>query len=403
MPSVCLIDTQMCLPPSGGPNYFLLTLAAHLVRRGWRVWVIGQPGPHRQVLDKYLAEGISVLENVWATGSLPEEKAECLGEWAERTRPDVFLISNCTDAAWLALPGLPKTVRTISVAHHNVAAYYQPVQHYAPFIDCAVGVSPQIAERLTELTAPERCRYIPYGVDILSADRFAARLAREDHALRIGYVGRLVEEQKRLSRLVPIAAELSRRAIPFHLQLIGDGPDRPAVERAFREHGLHEHVSFPGWLDRDALAQRYAELDVLVMVSDAEGLPIALLEAMGHGAVPVVSDVQSGMTSVIRNGENGFLLSKHDTQGFADRVELLARDVSRRRAMQAKSWETSQDYSVERMVSAYETLFRDLLSSDHGRPDGPVADGFPVMPSCRSRYPYWLRKAKRLFLATAGK
>jgi glycosyltransferase involved in cell wall biosynthesis len=316
----------------------------------------------------------------------------------------VFLISNCIDAAWLALPGLPETVRTICVAHHDVAAYYQPVQHYAPFIDCAVGVSPHITERLTELAGPKQCRYVPYGVDVLSADGFAARMARADeHGLRIGYVGRLVEDQKRLSRLVPIAAELTRRAIPFHLQLIGDGPDRQAIERAFQENGLHEPVSFLGWLDRDALTQRYAELDVLVMVSDAEGLPIAMLEAMGHGAVPVVSDVRSGMTSVIKNGENGFLLSKDDTQGFADRMELLAKDPSRRRAMQAKSWETSQEYSVERMVSTYEGIFRDLLTPDNGRADRPSANNFPVMPSCRSRYPYWLRKAKRLFLATAGK
>jgi len=91
--------------------------------------------------------------------------------------------------------------------------------------------------------------------------------------------------------LAPLASELKRRKIFFELHLVGDGPDRPALQTAFEQDGLLQNIKFWGWLDPEAVKERLLELDALVLMSDCEGLPLALLEAMAHGVVPVISRI----------------------------------------------------------------------------------------------------------------
>jgi glycosyltransferase involved in cell wall biosynthesis len=397
VPKICLIDTQMCFSPLGGPNFFLVALARHLVARGWSVDVVGQEGPRHEISDALAACGISILDTLWRPWHLPEEKADRLRAWLCERQPDLLLISNCVDVAWLTLPALPPRIRTVSVAHADVSAYYDPVKHYWPFIDRAVGVSPQIVRQLAQLTGDhgDRCLYIPYGVETLDADAIAAKTGKSaDRAFRIGYVGRVIEELKRVSRLAPLVTELARRGVPFHFDVIGDGPDRPALQRSFQEHGVGGQVTFHGWLSGASLRQCYAELDAVVLVSDREGLPIALLEAMGHGAVPVVTDVDCGIATVVRDGDNGFRVPPADTQRFADRLEALIHDRGRLGEIQRRSWQTSQAYTTAQMGMSYESLFEELLSPSHPRLPRPDARSFPVLASCRSPYPAWMRKVK---------
>jgi glycosyltransferase involved in cell wall biosynthesis len=355
MPSVCLIDTLLSIPPFGGPIFFLGQLANQLRGRGWDVSIITQRGPDPRVRDALVRDGLDVVEGPWKPWHLPETKARLFREWVVETALDVFVISNCRDVSWLTLPFLPERVRAVSIAHHDVAAYYNPVQHYFPYIDLAVGVSPQIRDRLAVMpgAAPDRCRYIPYGVDVLDADRASAKVSAAGvPRFNIGYVGRVVENQKRVMSFPPLLRRLARR-IPFHFHVIGDGPDRAALERAFAEHGVSDRISFLGWLEGEELRRRLEELDVLVMVSETEGLPIAMLEAMGHAVVPVVSEVGSGMSSVVEDGRNGFLIDFRDLATYAERIEWLFKDAGLLRTMQWKSWETAQGYKAEHMGASY--------------------------------------------------
>ena len=364
MPSVCLIDTMMQGPLLGGPSYFLIRLASYLKNRGWETSVVSQRGPNPRVRDALRDLGITVFDKLWQPWHLPEEKANFLQKWVETTRPEFYVISGCRDVSWLALPFLPERTYTVSVAHHDIGAYYDPVRHYAHFLDRMIGVSPQITNRLEELANEngDRCRYIPYGVDLSPEEQIARKTSEGVHPIRIVYVGRLVEDQKRVMGLPLLARELTDRNLPFHLDIIGDGPDRDGLVRAINSARVSQHVSFQGWLDGDPLRRRLREADVFVLLSDAEGLPIAMLEAMGHGVVPVVTDIDCGIRTVVRDGQNGFLVSLNDFRAYADRLELLYRDKVLRREMQLASWSTSRDYTVERMGAAYEKTFNSLLA-----------------------------------------
>ncbi len=399
------IDTTLTTPPTGGATTFLVELCTALATRGDRVTVVAQPGPDQSVARRLQAAGVEVRQDLWRRAHLPEERAARLARWVSEQQVKVFVISISADAGWVVLPLLGPSIVTMSIAHADISAFYDPLKHYAPFIDCAVGVSEAIHRRIIGQCSipPARAHHVPYGVPSLSSAEITASRERQfelDEPLRIGYLGRLVQGHKRVLDLVPLAKELERRGIPFELHLLGDGPERVALESGFQKNGVTRNVKFWGWLTPEAVRQRLRELDALVLLSDSEGLPLALLESMGHGVVPVVTNLEGGLREVVKDGENGFLVDVGDIGAFVDRLALLAGDRERLSLLRQAAWETSQNYSLERMVQWYVQTFQEAAERTLGRTqrDG-LNSQYPIMPSCRSKYPFWLRKIKSRVLS----
>jgi glycosyltransferase involved in cell wall biosynthesis len=405
---VVIVDTTMTTPPTGGAHTFLADICAPLAARGWRPSFVTQPGPERGIVGALGAAGGEVVDNLWTAAALPEERAERLAAWVNEARPDAYVISASPDAGWLALPLLDAEVPTLSVAHNDVGAFYEPLKHYGAFIDCAVSVSLEIERRTVEECGipPARSRRIPYGVSSLGEAEARARAESSSGGgpLRIGYVGRLVREQKRVQELAPLAAELVRRGVDFELHVVGEGAERGALEAEFARRGLAGRARFWGWLAPAEVKRRLKELDVFLLMSDYEGLSVALLEAMGHALAPVVTDIRSGTGEVVADGRNGFLLPVGDVEKFAERLEQLARDRPLLASLRLAAWEASQPYTVGRTADAYVAAFAAARENNAGRAARAERQtDFPVMPACRSPYPFWLRKLKRRVLAAAGR
>ncbi len=202
---------------------------------------------------------------------------------------------------------------------------------------------------------------------------------------------------------VPLTCELRRRGVQFELHLVGEGNDRSTLEEEFQRQLPGADVTFWGWLSPQEVKQRLLELDVYVLMSAFEGLPVALLEAMGHGVVPVVSRIASGSGQVVRDGENGYIVVIGDVATFADRLESLAHDRHLLRSLKAAAWDTSREFSSKRMVERYIATFLYFTAPEFSREHRTaVPQPYPVMPSCKSPFPIWLRKLKRRFLITAN-
>jgi glycosyltransferase involved in cell wall biosynthesis len=404
---IIIIDTTLTTPPTGGAQTFLVELGGALVERGWTVSVVTQPGPVEEIVASLRRAGVEVREDIWAASDLPEERAARLAAWAGAQRPDVYVVSISPDAGWLALPLLDAHIATVTIAHNDVSAFYEPLKHYHPFVDCAVGVSEDIHRKIVERChiPAERARRIAYGVHPVAPDEAEARCADSadgDAPLRVGYVGRLVQSQKRVFDFVPLAEELRRRGVAFELQLIGDGSERAALEEEFKKRGLGGSVRFRGWLSPPEVERRLLELDVFLLLSDYEGLPVALLEAMGHALVPVVTAIESGSAEVVRDGESGFVVQVGDVVGAAERLALLARDRETLRRMKHAAWERSREFSVGAMVENYLDCFKRLTGGGSARAYRKgVPRPYPIMQSCASQYPAWLRKLKARLLVLA--
>src|SRR5262249_10565067 len=92
--------------------------------------------------------------------------------------------------------------------------------------------------------------------------------------------------------------------------------------------------------------------------SNYEGLPLALLESMSRGCVPIVTDLPSGIPDVIRNGENGFALPVGDVGAFVDRFAALQAKPDLRRTLSRRAFDTigKGPFGIERVVDRYEEV-----------------------------------------------
>lgn len=141
----------------------------------------------------------------------------------------------------------------------------------------------------------------------------------KDQPLRLVSVGRFVEQK---GQMVLIEA-LARCAAPVHLTLVGDGPLAPELRAAITRLGLESRISLPGWLDEAGVRQALAEAHVMVLPSFAEGLPVALMEAMAS-ARPCIATYIAGIPELMVDGETGWLIPAGSVQDLAQAIQAAA-------------------------------------------------------------------------------
>ena len=153
--------------------------------------------------------------------------------------------------------------------------------------------------------------------------------ARDSSAIfEIICVGRLVPA-KGQHILIDAVNLLARRGRQVCLRLVGAGPDRESLERAAAQVDPRAVVLFEGAVNQDRIRDLYAQADVFCIPSFAEGLPIALMEAMAMG-IPCVSTHITGIPELIRDGTDGVLVAPSDTEGLANALSMLMDDGSLR-------------------------------------------------------------------------
>ena len=171
----------------------------------------------------------------------------------------------------------------------------------------------------------ERTVVIPNAVDVGGAP--VAR--HEGDPPRVVTVGRLATPKDALTLLRALPAVAPT---PFSALLVGDGPDRPALEASIRALGLEDTVTLAG--SRSDVPALLAAADVFVLSSRSEGAPFSILEAMAAGLPVVASDV-GGVGELVVDGETGLLVPPADPGRLADALRRVLGDAALRRRLGA--------------------------------------------------------------------
>ncbi|MEK7232804.1 MAG: glycosyltransferase family 4 protein [Elusimicrobiota bacterium] len=179
------------------------------------------------------------------------------------------------------------------------------------------------------------------------------------HNLLVVSVGNL-KPQKNAGDFVSVAASVLVEVPEARFVFIGDGPQRRALEDRAFALGLEGKVLFLGW--RRDVVEWLASADVFVLTSLWEGLPRALVEAMKSG-LPAVCYATDGVTDLIQDGVNGFLVEPGDHAAMATRVSALLRDESRRKTLAAAaSSSIGTEFDIDGMVRSQEALYERLIA-----------------------------------------
>lgn len=236
-------------------------------------------------------------------------------------------------------------LRVAMIQSDDVNVYNQVIR-YAPWIDVVVGVSQEICRKAKEAlgTVTTTVSYQPYGVPMPEAPTVPVRASN----LRVLYLGRLYEEQKRVSLMARIIRKSLESPFPIQWTIAGDGNELPRLRENFAAHP--EQVSFLGEIPYPQVPELFARHDVYFLCSDYEGLPLSLLEAMGAGLVPVVSDLPSGISEVV-NPLNGIRIPIDDEAGYLQGLLRLAAEPDSLDEMAGQAiTAVRENFSVEAMT-----------------------------------------------------
>jgi glycosyltransferase involved in cell wall biosynthesis len=235
--------------------------------------------------------------------------------------------------------------------------------------DRVVAVCESLGNEIRHGSPNLRYAVIPDGVDLT---RFRPTLRRRSSArLRCLAVARLVEGEG-LGDLIRAIGMLDRERC--ELEIVGAGPDELCLRQLAAGLGISDRVFFSGTPDRDTLARRYRESDVLTVASWEEAQGDVLAQALASG-LPVVGTNVGGIPELMGHGENGLLVPPRDPVALASAIRHLAAHPELRARMSRQNRADAEarlswDRVVIRYLSIYNGVQR-LASARHPLAEAP--------------------------------
>jgi glycosyltransferase involved in cell wall biosynthesis len=220
--------------------------------------------------------------------------------------------------------------------------------------DTITAISTHTAQELDTIT-PKRIEIVPFSAAI------GPRKGTIIDAKEIIFVGRLVE-RKGVRYLIEALAHVKDK-IPHRLVIIGDGPERTDLEQRVQDLELEDRVIFTGRISDEELYKYYNQCSFIVLPAvydakgDIEGLGVVLLEAMSY-AKPAIASNAGGITDIVTDGENGYLVPPGDASALADAIVTLATDQSSSKRMGLRAKQTvDEKFSWNRIVNQLAALY----------------------------------------------
>ncbi len=199
-----------------------------------------------------------------------------------------------------------------------------------------------------------------YGSETFEKNKQARRqeynLSEKDFV--IGYVGRLSEE-KGVRYLIEAVSMLNESEVPVNLLVIGEGPQRKALEDFAKKQAIEHMVFFVGF--QNNIESWLPAIDVFVLPSMTEGTPMSLLEAMAMG-IPVVASAVGGVPQVVDSEKTGILVSPGKPRDIEQAIQLLYKNVDlRKRFSEEAQNKIKSNYNVEDWIKKIENEYHKII------------------------------------------
>jgi colanic acid/amylovoran biosynthesis glycosyltransferase len=343
----------------GGVTTWLLRLTSNLQQQGFAVSVHllheDLSDPSDSSLARSLNQAGITTSCVAKQSSIVEDVGNTLN-FLNNWQPTVFL-PQCLPAHFIAAAiagrkGLPwaLTVHSDDPQYWSILHVIRPPRHGGR----TVCVSPYLAGEVQRLRfdndphiipcgvlAPERCTIYPH-------DRF-----------QVAFIGRVEEYQKRISLVLESLIKACVKNPRISATIIGGGASLEDCRQKVEDSSLEGAIHFTGRVDASRVTDMLPEFQAIVLMSDFEGLPVALLEAMAHGVVPVARLIPSGIPDVVLHEQTGLLVSDEPSEA----AEAILRLASDSQLWHQCSHGCQEMIKRKYLLSQTTSLWRDLINS----------------------------------------
>ncbi|MHB1035908.1 MAG: glycosyltransferase [Pirellulales bacterium] len=362
----------------GGAERCLVELATRLARSRFEP-VVYCLGPRPQADESSLAArleaaGIEVhclgARSSWQFVPIVRRVAQLLAAQRPEILQTFLFHANVVGPLAARRSGVPHVVTGIRVAERRSRAYLWLERLAARRAERHVCVSRSVAEfsHAQGRLPAERLVVIPNGIDV---DRYPARSAVDLTGLglppnrrAVTYVGRL-DRQKGVRWLVETAPQWLAQLPNHDLLLVGNGPEQPALVALSEKLGVASRIHLSGW--RSDVPEILRASNLLVLPSAWEGMPNVVLEAMASGLPVVATDVE-GVRELLGPAAEAQVVPGGNSQEFSERIVAIASNPELAASLgQENRCRAEREFSLAKMVAAYEGLYESLLKPANSR------------------------------------
>ena len=286
-----------------------------------------------------------------------------------RVRPDLLVSVNIPDSlvalAELRARGDSQT-RGVIACHGvqpDLFADMALLRNSTDAVICVNRLACRLAKELGGFSA-ERVLYAACGTPLPESTRQSRQCSAP---LRIAFVGRLEQQQKRILDLPAIGRGLQDAGVDFEFMIAGTGPDEASLREHLAAHGLLPRVRFLGHVPPKAMATTvYSQADLLLMTSFWETGPIVIWEAMANGLIVVSSRyIGSGCEAALVDGHNSLLFEIGDTVAATGQIRRLSEDSRLTDSLAKAARRTvARRYAQAISVSAWREAFKYVIAME---------------------------------------
>ncbi len=348
--------------PGGGTNHVLQLLRAQEKDASNFLLTQGESYLAHQATDG----ATEVFEGDFFRSRMDTSAVARIREICNRLQPDLVHCHGGRAAFFASFANIPApTIYTVHGFHHDRkplpgriagwGAEFRTIRR----MDHVLFVSDfdrRLAVRQKLLAANKPHSVIHNGINPISQREHSDRIG-------VGFLGRMVT-QKNPQLFLDIAQQVPQA----NFVMAGGGDLEPLIKQEVTQRGLSDRLELFGTLDHSAALKFLSRLDVLVMTSRWEGLPLLLLEAMFVG-VPIVTTAAGGVPEVIRHQETGFVSPSHDPTEMAGYVSSLLADRRLRSRITSQARRVAvRDFSQQTMLAKIFHVYRAALNTQVREP-----------------------------------
>jgi glycosyltransferase involved in cell wall biosynthesis len=260
------------------------------------------------------------------------------------------------------------SLRGADVPSDEVKRFAKQYKMLRPFIrhlwrdaDALVAVSNGLRSHAEQIAPDIPIQVISNAIDL---SQFTPLRQRETNGpVRLLYVGRFTAAKNVVTLIEAIDTLAHKEVGDFELQLVGEGVQRPLLERMIAERGLTRRVHLSDWVPRDQIASYYRQADIFATATTWEGMPNTVLEAMACG-LPIVGTQAPGLQELVRESVNGYLAPIKDAAALAEALALLIDNGYERRRMGRQSrLLVERQFAWEQIAAQYVEVYHKVLAS----------------------------------------
>lgn len=181
---------------------------------------------------------------------------------------------------------------------------------------------------------------------------------------------------KRVDHAIRAIALLKDRGVDISLTVLGEGSERENLEKLIEDLDVGDRIELPGYVND--VPERLQSASFSMLTSTSEGLPLAMMESMGAGCVPIVYDITYGPRDLVEHGKNGFISPWSDIPALADQIAaFVGLEPEQVEPMRAAAVDTVAQYLPESGYRRWRTVLEELQPQPLPRAD-PRQSGEPI-------------------------